>query len=126
MKRSWMAVAAMAAALTFASQAQAANLLAMSYDKSTDQLVLKVAYRGTHDQHNFTVNWEGCQDYASVDARYQIMGNLVDGDPDDHGAGEYTKDLRVSIADIECRPVKLTIRTSPGFFRTIIVPPLAD
>jgi hypothetical protein len=125
-KRSWMAVVAIAAALTAWSDAQAANVTAMSYDRSTDQLVLEVSYRGTNDQHSFTVNWEECKDYAFVDAKYQIMGNLVDSEPNDRGTNEFTKDLRFSLASIECRPVKLTIRSSPGFFRTIIVPALAD
>jgi hypothetical protein len=39
---------------------------------------------------------------------------------------EFTQNLRFSLAGIECRPVKLTIRTSPGFNRTLVVPALEN
>jgi hypothetical protein len=125
-KSSWMILVAVAATLIVSAQAQATNVLAMSYDKSTDQLVLKVGYRGTHDQHVFSINWEECKDYAFVDAKYQVMGNLVDSEPNDAGVNEYAQDLRFSLAGIECRPVKLTVRTAPGFFRTITIPAQRD
>jgi hypothetical protein len=126
LKSSWMTIVALAATLALAAQAQAANVLAMSYDPSTDQLVLKVGYRGSHDKHVFTVDWEECKDYAFVDAKYQVLGNLVDSEPNDRGINEYTHDVRVSLAGLDCRPVKLTVRTAAGFFRTIIVPARAS
>jgi hypothetical protein len=126
LKHKWSALATLVAVFAVSPQANAVNVLAMSYDKTTDQLVLKIAYRGTNDQHSFTVNWEQCKDYAFVDAKYQVLGNLLDSQPDDPGTSEFTKDLRISLATVECRPVKLTVRTTPGFFRTIVVPAQQD
>jgi len=124
MRNGWLAVMAMLTSLTIASTAHAVNVLSMSYEKKTDELLLKVAYRGTHDKHTFSLDWDECHDYAFVDAKYQTMANLVDSEPNDKAEMEFTQDLRFSLAGIECRPVKLTIRTSPGFNRTLVVPAL--
>ena len=124
MRNGWLAVMAMLTSLTIASTAHAVNVLSMSYEKKTDELLLKVAYRGTHDKHTFSLDWDECHDYAFVDAKYQTMANLVDSEPNDKAEMEFTQDLRFSLAGIECRPVKLTIRTSPGFNRTLAVPAL--
>ena len=124
MRNRWLAVMAMLTSLTIASTAHAVNVLSMSYEKKTDELLLKVAYRGTHDKHTFSLDWDECHDYAFVDAKYQTMANLVDSEPNDKAEMEFTQDLRFSLAGIECRPVKLTIRTSPGFNRTLVVPAL--
>jgi len=126
MRNGWLAVMAMLTSLTIASTAHAVNVLSMSYEKKTDELLLKVAYRGTHDNHTFSLDWDECHDYAFVDAKYQTMANLVDSEPNDKTETEFTQDLRFSLAGIQCRPVKLTIRTSPGFNRTLVVPALDD
>jgi hypothetical protein len=119
-----LAVMAMLTSLAIASNAHAVNVLSMSYEEKTDELLLKVAYRGTHDKHTFSLDWDECHDYAFVDAKYQTMANLVDSEPNDKAETEFTQNLRFSLAGIQCRPVKLTIRTSPGFNRTLVVPAL--
>ena len=124
MRNRRLTVMAMLTSLAIASNAHAVNVLSMSYEKKTDELLLKVAYRGTHDKHTFSLDWDECHDYAFVDAKYQTMANLVDSEPNDKAEMEFTQDLRFSLAGIECRPVKLTIRTSPGFNRTLVVPAL--
>ena len=126
MRNRWLAVMAMLTSLAIASNAHAVNVLSMSYEEKTDELLLKVAYRGTHDKHTFSLDWDECHDYAFVDAKYQTMANLVDSEPNDKAETEFTQNLRFSLAGIKCRPVKLTIRTSPGFNRTLVVPTLED
>ena len=124
MRNRWLAVMAMLTSLAIVSNAHAVNVLSMSYEQKTDELLLKVAYRGTHDKHVFSLAWDECHDYAFAEAKHQIMANLIDSEPNDEAKTEFTQNLRFSLAGIECRPVKLTIRTSPGFNRTLVVPAL--
>ena len=122
----WLAMTALLTSIAIASNAHAANIMSMSYEPKTDELLLKVAYSGTHDKHVFSLGWDECHDYAFADAKYQIMANLVDSEPNDEAKTEFTQNLRFSLGGIECRPVKLTIRTSPGFNRTLVVPALEN
>jgi hypothetical protein len=106
---------------TCAATANATNLLELTHDAETDALVLKVAYRGSHDNHPFSLEWGECKDYA-FGTPHQIGAQLVDRDFDDSGPTEFKQTLKFSIADLKCRPSKLTIRTSTGVYRTILVP----
>jgi hypothetical protein len=124
MKTRWLGMVALLASIVMVSNAHAVNVLSMSYESNTDELLLKVAYRGTHDKHTFSLAWDECHDYAFAGAKYQLMANLVDSEPNDKAEREFTQDLRFSLAGIECRPAKVTIRTAPGFNRTIVVPAL--
>lgn len=106
----------------FAATANATNLLALSHDADTDEIVLKVAYRGSHGQHPFSLDWGECNDNAFEGPPHQIGAQLIDSQYDDSGPTEFTQTVRFSIADLKCRPAKLTIRTSTGAYRTITVP----
>ena len=106
----------------FTTAANATNLLGLSHDEETDTLVLKVAYRGSHGEHPFSLDWGECKDYAFGDTPHQIGAQLVDRDFDDSGPQEFTQTLEFSLAGMTCRPSKLTVRTSSGAYRTIVVP----
>jgi hypothetical protein len=115
-------IAAFAALLALTSGVQATNILELRYDEKLDQLVMKVAYRGSHADHHFTLSWDSCSDYGFDDAEHQISAGLIDSDPNDRALQEYTKTVKVSLDSLECRPAKVTVRASPNFFRSVIVP----
>jgi hypothetical protein len=52
----------------------------------------------------------------------QILGLLVDNQPNDLARQEFTRPLRIDLRDFSCRPAKVTIRTSAGFFTSVDVP----
>jgi len=120
-KRRLAGVVAIAVASTFAAAANATNLLELTHDAGTDTLVLKVAYRGSHGDHPFSLDWGECKDDA-FGTPHQIGAQLIDREFDDSGSQEFKQTLTFSLADLECRPAKLTIRTSSGAYRTVLVP----
>ena len=113
-------VACIAALLCFAP-AWAISVTVLSYDASKDQLVMTIAYRGTNADHQFKVQWDACKKLD--DERMQILGLLMDSQPDDLAHQEFTKPLRIDLRDFSCRPAKVTIRTSAGFFTSVDIPP---
>lgn len=108
------------AALLYVAPAAAITVTALTYDASKDQLVLAIAYRGTNPDHEFKVQWEACTQLNND--RMQILGLLVDSQPNDLARKEFTKPMRVDLQDFSCRPAKVTIRTSAGFFTSVDVP----
>lgn len=115
--RIWVACLA---ALLYVAPAAAITVPALTYDPGKDQLVLTIAYRGTNPDHQFTVQWDECT--RLNDERMQILGLLVDSQPDDLARQEFRKPLRIDLRDFSCRPAKVTIRTSAGFFTSVDVP----
>jgi hypothetical protein len=113
-------VTCIAALLCFAP-AWAISVTVLTYDASKDQLVMTIAYRGTNADHQFNVQWDKC--LRLDDERMQILGLLIDSQPDDHARQEFTKPLRIDLRDFSCRPSKVTIRTSAGFFTSVDIPP---
>ncbi|HEY0683178.1 MAG TPA: hypothetical protein VGD45_12675 [Steroidobacter sp.] len=101
--------------------ASAVTVTALAYDATEDQLVMTIAYRGTHENHDFTVQWTECK--RLDDARSQILGLLVDSAPNDLARQNFTKQVKVDLTSFTCRPSKVTIRTSAGFFASVDVPP---
>lgn len=113
-----LAVAAASFALHAASSA--ANVTGLEYDAKADRLIIKIAYRGTHANHAFSVEWGECK--RLDDERSQTHGLLVDSDPKDPARQEFSKVLEIDLAKYSCRPAKLTIRTDAGFLRSVDIP----
>lgn len=112
--------AACTAALFYIAPAAAVTVTALKYDPAKDQLVMSITYRGTNPDHRFKVQWETCK--RLDDERQQILGLLVDSQPNDHARQDFTTPMRVDLRDFGCRPAKVTIRTSAGFFASVDVP----
>ncbi|WP_129644932.1 hypothetical protein [Peristeroidobacter agariperforans] len=108
------------AALLYVTPAAAVSVTALTYDPGKDQLVMTIAYRGTNPDHQFRVAWDACRQLD--DERMQILGLLVDSQPDDLAREEFTTPLHIDLRDFSCRPSKVTIRTSAGFFASVDVP----
>ena len=109
------------AALFYVAPAAAISVTTLTYDPGKDQLVMTIAYRGTNADHQFNVQWDKCS--RLDDERMQILGLLVDSQPNDRAQQEFTKPLRIDLRDFSCRPSKVTIKTSAGFFTSVDVPP---
>jgi hypothetical protein len=114
-------LAACIAALLYLAPAWAISVTALTYDPSGDQLVMTIAYRGTNADHQFNVQWDKCT--RLDDERMQILGLLIDSQPNDLARQEFTKPMRIDLRNFSCRPAKVTIRTSAGFFTSVDIPP---
>ena len=112
--------AACLAAVLYMAPAAAITVTALTYDSGKDQLVLNIAYRGTNPDHQFKVQWDTCS--RLDEERMQILGLLIDNQPNDLARQEFSKPMRIDLKDSSCRPAKVTIRTSAGFFATVDIP----
>lgn len=97
------------------------NLIEAFYDATADELVLRIAYRGTHPNHKFTVSWEGCRTMS--DGHREILGIIQDSDPKDPAEREFEKTERVSLQGFACRPAVVAVGlASPLYRRTLTIP----
>ncbi|MDY6945931.1 MAG: hypothetical protein SXG53_09450 [Pseudomonadota bacterium] len=101
--------------------ASAITVNRLVYDADQDKLVMVINYRGTNEDHEFSVQWNECT--RLDDERSQILGLLIDSQADDHARQEFEQDFEIDMAGFGCRPAKVTIRTSAGFFMSVDVPP---
>jgi hypothetical protein len=107
-------------ALLYCAPASAITVSGLTYDAAKNRLVMTVAYRGTNPEHQFSVQWDECK--RLDDDRSQILGLLIDSQPDDLARQEFTQQFTVDLSAFTCRPSKVTIRTSAGFFMSVDVP----
>jgi hypothetical protein len=91
-----------------------------SYDPGTDELVIVMAYQGTNPDHQFSLTWERCIDRG--DDRRTIVAEVLDQQFQDAARQDFTKTVRVSMADMNCRPAVVTLKTAPGFRYTVTIP----
>ena len=101
------------------------NLIDAFYDAIADELVFKIAYRGTHPDHKFMVSWEACR--TMNDGRREILGIIQDSDPKDTAMREFEKTERISLKSFACRPAIVAVGlASPLYRRTITIPARAE
>ena len=62
-----------------------------------------------------------CQTLADA-AEPEIVAEVLDGQWQDAARQSFKKTTRFSLADLPCRPVKLTLRTAPRFYVTLRIP----
>src|ERR1700692_1825294 len=108
-----MAVLALAVSLLLVPPGRADNFRRVAYDAATDELVIVVAYSGTNPDHQFSVKWGPCIDHG--DGGREIVGELLDQQAADAARKNFTKTVRISLADVDCRPAAVTLRTAPRF-----------
>ena len=101
--------------------ARADSFAAVNFDAAHDELVLTMAYRGTNPDHGFSIQWGTCQTSAGG-SEQELAADVLDSQSQDPARQPYTKIVRLSLADIPCRPVKLTLRTAPRFLYTLRIP----
>ena len=91
------------------------------YDARTDQLVVSMRYAGTNSKHTFTLQWGQCQD-VNGSKLHEVAAEVLDGQWQDAAVRPYRKTVRFSLADIPCRPAKVTLRSAPRFLYTVLIP----
>jgi hypothetical protein len=109
------------AAETVPEAAQADNFANVYYEARRDQLVVTVSYRGTNPDHTFSLKWGQCKDLTAAGGR-EIVAEVLDSQWQDAEQHHFNKTTRFNLADLRCRPAKLTLRTAPRFFYTLRIP----
>src|SRR5579863_8323764 len=112
-----------AAMLTTAVRAD--NFANAYYDARRDQIVVTMTYRGTNPDHTFSLKWGQCKEPADGSAR-EIVAEVLDSQWQDAATQNFKKTTRFSLADMQCRPAKLTLRTAPRFLYTLQIPARAS
>jgi hypothetical protein len=100
----------------------AATFSGAYYDPETHELVVTMIYRGTSPEHQFSVQWGNCQPLGDDGATHQIVGEVLDAQWDDDAQQTFTKTVRFNVANLNCRPATVTLRTAPRFEYTLEIP----
>jgi hypothetical protein len=109
------------AAATIGSAARADNFASVYYDARKDQLVVTLYYRGTNPDHVFSLHWGRCKESADGNG-HEIVAEVLDNQWQDAERDNFKKTTRFGLADLDCRPAKLTLRTAPRFYYTLQIP----
>jgi hypothetical protein len=91
------------------------------YDGNKNELVITMIYRGTSPDHQFSLQWGACHKLGE-DGSHQIVAEVLDSQWNDAAQQSFTKTLRFSLADVNCRPATVTLRTAPRFEYTLQIP----
>lgn len=109
----------MAASLPAAGFAD--NFSNVHYDGRKDEIVVTMAYRGTNPDHDFSLQWGDCKQLPDGGGS-EIVAEVVDNQWQDAARQDFKKTTRFGLADLRCRPAKLTLRTAPRFYVTLPIP----
>lgn len=101
--------------------ALADNFANVHYDARKDQLVVTMFYRGTNAGHTFSLQWGPCKDGQNGGA-HEIEATVLDSQWQDAAQHNFKQTTRFSLADLNCRPATLTLRTPPRFYYTVQIP----
>jgi hypothetical protein len=96
----------------------AADILEAGYNAARDQIEVDIAYRGTHPDHEFTVQWGEC----SGESPPRLVGRLVDRHGGDAAREDYRTKERVALGAIPCRPAIVTLRLGRVAHAEVFVP----
>ena len=97
---------------------------AVRYDPKTDQLIVTVMYDGTNSHHHLSIQWGSCLKLYQpravgpdgrplVEPPHQIELDILDDQGSDLAKKTYTKTITVPLADLSCRPARVTLLTEP-------------
>jgi hypothetical protein len=110
----------MAVALAPARWAQADTFSRVYYDAATDQLLVTMRYRGTNPNHVFTLQWGQCQRQGSD--MPEVAVEVLDSQALDSESNNYRVTTRFDLTSLPCRPAKVTLRTAPRFYVSLVIP----
>jgi len=91
------------------------------YDARTDQLVVVMRYRGTNPDHQFSLKWGECVD-PGQGGLPEVSVEVLDDQWSDQAQQDFKKTSRFGLAELPCRPAKVTLRTAPRFLYTVTIP----
>ena len=104
------------------SVAFAVNIIAAHYDPETDEIVARIAYRGTNPDHEFSLRWDGCKPLQNASVPYQIGAQVIDSQWDDRAQQDFNKTVRFALKSLTCRPARVSLHSAAGFVQTLDVP----
>jgi hypothetical protein len=95
------------------------------YDPKGDQLIVTVMYDGTNSHHHLSFRWGSCftidqpravgpNGRPLVQPPHQIELDILDDQGSDLAKKSYTKTITVPLADLSCRPARVTLLTEPA------------
>jgi len=120
-RKNW-ALAAAFLTLVLVSPARAATFTNAYYDAATSEIVVTMLYSGTNPDHEFSVKWSTCHPLGNDGTQFQIAGDVRDSQWDDTTKTTYTKTVRFNVANLNCHPATVTLRTAPRFETTVQIP----
>jgi hypothetical protein len=113
---------AAAAACCLGRAAQADSFSRVYLDANTGELVVVMRYRGTNPDHAFSLKWGKCS--AAADGNLpEVSAEVLDDQWRDQAQRDFKKTARFSLAELPCRPAKLTLRSAPRFIYTLVIGP---
>jgi len=112
---------AVLAAMLAAPISQADNFSRVYYDAKGDQLVIVMAYRGTNPDHVFSLKWGECTEPQPGNLP-EVSVEVLDDQFQDAARRDFKSTTRFSLTDLPCRPAKVTLRTAPRFYYTLVIP----
>src|SRR5579863_6293685 len=101
--------------------APADNFINVHYAARKDQLVVTMSYRGTNPNHTFSLKWGKCKEPKGGGGR-EIVVEVLDSQWQDAEQQDFRKTTRFNLADLRCRPAKLTLISAPRFFYILQIP----
>jgi hypothetical protein len=90
-------------------------------DPATDQLVVTMRYRGTNPDHVFTLKWGQCGPPKATPLP-EVVAQVLDSQALDGASKDFKTTTRFDLANLPCRPARVTLRTAPHFFTTLVIP----
>lgn len=109
------------AALLGAPPALSADFAGAFYDPSGDALVVDIAYLGTHAEHDFELVWGPYSERPDA-GRYTVVARIIDTHGRDHAREPYRVRERFDLAELECRPARVTLRMGRIAHVSVVVP----
>lgn len=116
MVRHRVAIAVFAALAAPGARAQ--QIVHAVYDGSRDVLLVDIAYRGSRNDHSFAVEWGACLGGTPN----ETSARLSDLDGHDAALHDYHMRLRIGLDDLQCRPVRATLRLGRTSHATVLIP----
>jgi hypothetical protein len=104
-----------------ARYAMADTFGSIHYAPRQDRLVVTMYYRGTNPDHTFSLKWGPCTERPDHAAR-EIVAVVLDSQWQDEAKRDFKKTTSFSLADLQCRPAQLTLKTAPRFYYVLQIP----
>jgi hypothetical protein len=98
------------------------NFADAHYDASSDELVVTLRYSGTNPNHNFAIQWGPCSAPNEGSSSNRVDATITDDQWKDAARQPFKKTVRFSVAQLACRPARVTLRTAPRYYYTVEIP----
>jgi hypothetical protein len=109
------------AALAPERAARADTFSRVYFDAATDEIVVTMRYRGTNPNHAFSLRWGQCK-APQGSGPPEVVAEVLDSQAQDAERRDYKTTTRFGLAELPCRPAKVTLRTAPRFLYILVIP----